>query len=331
MTGTRRVDPAAAGGALEAFATEVGGVEAGPVCVRGGATQWSIGGQPWPDVREVRAPAGVITYQPAEMTVRAGAGTTLAELHAALAEHRQTTVLAGAPDATVGGLLAVGRNGIDSPRHGAVRDALLEARYVAADGRLITAGGPTVKNVTGFDLCRMLVGSLGTLGLLGEVTLRTRPLPQADIWVAGTVDPFTLVDRLYRPAAVLWDGTTTWVHLEGYTEDIAAQTAICRSSGCVEVAGPPPLPPERVVGLPAALRGMTLAGTAVVAEVLTGVLHTDPAMRTVGERSATDRLPAHHAGNPAWRAAAEALQQRLRDEFDPTRRLNPGRDPLTAT
>jgi len=96
--------------------------------------------------------------------VRLGAGTTMSELDDTLAAKGQTTVLEGAPDATVGGVLAVGHSGLRRRRVGPVRDALLQVRYVSAEGRLITAGGPTVKNVTGYDLCRLMVGSLGTLG-----------------------------------------------------------------------------------------------------------------------------------------------------------------------
>src|SRR5207247_4197918 len=103
--------------------------------------------------------------------------------------------------ATVGGVLAVGRSGLRRLRFGPIRDVLLEARYVSAEGRLVKAGGPTVKNVSGFDLCRLLVGSLGTLGLLAEVVLRCRPLPAESRWLAGEADPLGLLRRPYRPSS----------------------------------------------------------------------------------------------------------------------------------
>jgi FAD/FMN-containing dehydrogenase len=338
---------------LEDFAAEVGGIDAGPVCVRGGGTRWTHGGEPAPGTREVRAPAGIVTYEPAEMTVRVGAGTTLDDLHAVLAERRQGTALAGAPGSTVGGALADGRNGVDAPRHGLARDALLAARYVSAEGRLVSAGGPTVKNVTGFDLCRLLVGSLGTLGLLGEVIVRTRPLPEASAWTAGPADPFALSGRLFRPAAVLWDGTTTWVHLEGYAADVADQLAVCRNAGLAEVAGPPPLPRHRTTLTPAALRtavpalcarvagaaaGSDAAGsdaaaarTGLLAEIATGVLHLDPELGgSGGMASLLAAMPSHRKTGDATAAGVRTLHDRLRHEFDPTRRLNPGRDPLAA-
>ena len=116
---------------------------------------------------------------------------------------------------------------------------MLQVRYVSAAGDVVKAGGPTVKNVSGFDLCRLLVGSRGTLGFLGDVILRTRPRARCSQWFVGAVDPFAAAARLYRPTSVLWDGTTTWVLLEGDERDVAAQVA---GLGLAETDGPPPLP-----------------------------------------------------------------------------------------
>ena len=81
--------------------------------------------------------------------------------------------------------MAVGRSGLRRLGYGPVRDALLQARYVSAAGELVKAGGPTVKNVSGFDLCRLLVGSRGTLGFIGDVILRTRPRARFEQWFRG--------------------------------------------------------------------------------------------------------------------------------------------------
>ena len=102
-----------------------------------------------------------------------GAGTTVAEVELALAAHGQRVAIP--PGGTVGGALAVGRSSIRRLGDGPVRDAVLQVRYVSAAGEVVKAGGPTVKNVSGFDLCRLLVGSHGTLGFIGDVILRTRP------------------------------------------------------------------------------------------------------------------------------------------------------------
>ena len=207
---------------LTVFAKEVGDVD--PVVPVGGRTQWDVGGAPSTGAREVHAPSGIAEYEPAEMVVRVAAGTVVAELDAALARHGQQVPLdpRDPSRATIGGVLAVGQSGIRRLRYGPLRDTLLEARFVTAAGKLVKAGGPVVKNVTGFDLGRLLVGSLGTLGILAEVVLRAQPRPAGRMWLAAqSADPFAARRSLFRPSSILWDGTTTWVLLEGHPADIA--------------------------------------------------------------------------------------------------------------
>jgi glycolate oxidase FAD binding subunit len=208
-------------------------------------------------------------------------------------------------------VLAVGRSGIRRLGWGPVRDTLLEARVVNADGDVVKAGGPTVKNVSGYDLCRLLVGSLGTLALIGEVVLRTRPSPTVSRWLSGETDPFGLRSRLLRPNALLWDGTTTWVLLEGHAADVEAESAVAGELGLVDC------PEDRFPDLaalpyrrslpPAELRRLT---GRFVAEVGVGVVHVDAA-----------------APAPPLAPPVDRLHDRLKAIFDPTGRLNPGRDP----
>lgn len=286
---------------LKAFAAEVGAKD--PVVPVGGRTQWDVGGAPSPDAREVRPPAGIVDFTPAEMTVRVRAGTTVAELDAALAEAGQTVALPDWEGATVGGVLAVGRSGLRRLGWGPVRNTLLEATCVSAEGKLVKAGGPVVKNVTGFDLCRLLVGSLGTIGILAEVVLRTRPVPAVSRWFrADGADPFAVRHSTLIASTILWDGAATWVRLEGDGKDVDAQVP----QGAVEVDGPPLLPRGGRESLrPSELRGLT--GT-FVAEIGVGTVHRPHAI------AAREQL-----------AEVAELNRRIKAVFDPTGRLNPGR------
>ena len=313
MTGSARA-AATIDRPLHDFAAEVG--TADPVVAVGGRTQWWVGGRPDPSAREVRAPSGVMRHEPAEMIVRVRAGTTVAELDAALAEGGQTIALdpADPRQATVGGVLAVGHSGPRRLGWGPARDTLLEARFVSAEGRLIRAGGPVVKNVTGFDLCRLLVGSLGTIGLLAEVVLRARPRPPVSMWLRGAVDdPDRLRDRLFRPSSILWNGTDCWVLLEGHAADVDAEVA-AMGAGFEPVEQPPPLPNAgRWSVSPSAIGELVTAldpGT-FVAEIGVGIVHT---------ATAPPPPPPRRTG-PEW----AAIQRRIKTHFDPTGRLNPGR------
>ena len=253
---------------LTAFAGEIG--TEGPVTICGLGTR----GGAVPHVRRVIAPSGIEWVQADEMTAACGAGTAVAELSAALAEVGQRTVL---PDGgTVGGALARGRSGIRRLGDGPMRDVLLQARYVGADGALVKAGGPTVKNVSGFDVCRLLVGSMGTLGFVGAVILRTRPkAPHAQWFVRETDAPMAVFAMVHRPVAVLWDGLRVHTLLEGHRLDVAE---IARQARLRESAGPPPLPANRHTLRPADVLSATarLAPGSFVAELGLGVVHAAP-------------------------------------------------------
>lgn len=283
---------------LSEFADAVG--TDGPVTIAGGSTRGGAVAGP----RCVASPAGIDWVQPDEMTVCCGAGTAVADLAAALAEHGQRVNLPAG--GTVGGALAVGHSDIRRLGDGPIRDVLLQARYVSAAGEITQAGGPTVKNVSGFDLCRLLVGSRGTLGFLGEVILRTRPIAVTSQWfTASATDPFPTFTRLYRPVSVLWDGVAVWALLEGHVADVAAQAA---GAGLVAAGGPPVLPStRRAVVAPAAI---ATASGRFVAEVGVGIVH-------LGDDGVVCAAPPPDAG-------VRSVSARMRAEFDPAGRLNPG-------
>jgi FAD/FMN-containing dehydrogenase len=288
---------------LTAFAEAVG--TTGPVSILGLGTR----GGHVPGCKVVAAPSGIVDYNPAEMTLRCGAGTSMDEAFEALKTAGQMVALA--PGGTVGGALATAASDIRRLGRGPARETLLQARFVTADGLIAKAGGPTVKNVSGFDLCRLLVGSHGALGFLGEVILRTRPAPAVSRWFAGAADPDLVRSRLYRPAAVLWDGRTTWLCLEGHPADVADQAGC---AGLPEVEGPPSLPPHAwSVPMNEVRAAMSAMTAPAIAEFGIGQIHASVAQAT----------------RPVEQAVF-GLHASLAQTFDPHGRLNPGRFPVLA-
>lgn len=161
-----------------------------PVVVRSGGSKQGLG-RPAPDgaaTLDLSGLTGITLYEPAELVLTAKAGTRLAEIEAAVAEHGQCLAfeppdlghLLGSRDAapTLGGMVATGWSGPRRVKAGAVRDHVLGAKAVGGDGRAFKSGGRVVKNVTGFDLPKLLTGSHGTLAVMTEVTIKVMPAPE---------------------------------------------------------------------------------------------------------------------------------------------------------
>ena len=138
----------------------------------------------------------VTDYQPDDLTLTAGCGTTLATLRAAVAAHRQELPLEGAraERATLGGLLAANASGPRRPRLGAPRDRILGARFALGDGTLARSGGRVVKNVAGYGVHRLLCGSQGGLAALLEASLKLEPAPARRVALVFGVDSRSLTD-----------------------------------------------------------------------------------------------------------------------------------------
>ena len=130
---------------------------------------------------------GVVAYEPADLTITVQAGMTLRALQRHLAARRQCLPLDPPcpDDATIGGIVAANATGPSRFRYGTCTDMLLGLRAVAPTGDTLNAGGRVVKNVAGYDLTSLLVGSLGTLAVLTELTFKVWPRPAASAMVLG--------------------------------------------------------------------------------------------------------------------------------------------------
>lgn len=166
--------------------------------------------------------AGVIDHVPADLTVTVGAGTRVADLAAALARAGQFLPLdpPHADEATIGGVIAANSNGFWRARYGAVRDLLIGTRTALADGTVARAGGRVVKNVAGYDLDKLLVGSFGTLGVIAEATLKVLPVPAVSDGIvarfARSADAFATGHGVARAASrveacvIEWSEGSVW-------------------------------------------------------------------------------------------------------------------------
>lgn len=191
---------------------------------------------------DVTAYRGIVNYQPSELVVTARAGTPLRELEAELAAQGQ--MLAFEPphyeaSATVGGCVASGLAGPRRMAAGGVRDFVLGARLLDAHGRMLNFGGEVMKNVAGYDVSRLLAGSLGIFGVLLEVSLKVlpRPVEETTLRLQATereaLAAFAAWRRLPMPvSAASWmpeassDRGTIWVRLSGAPPAIQAARAL---------------------------------------------------------------------------------------------------------
>jgi glycolate oxidase FAD binding subunit len=185
----------------------------------GGGTELGYGNPPERIDTLVRTDRlnAIVEYAPADMIVTVEAGLTLAQLQTTLAPQRQRLALdSPLPErATLGGLIATNGFGPLRARFGTLRDLIVGITIVRADGTRARGGGKVVKNVAGFDLPKLMVGALGTLGMIATATFKLHPLPETSRWLrvvvptARGVGEFcsAIVARRLEPSAVLSDRT----------------------------------------------------------------------------------------------------------------------------
>lgn len=175
------------GDLTEQFKERIAAASAGkPLCIRGGGSKDFYGEAPCGDVLDTRGHSGITAYEPTELVITARCGTPLTEIEAALAAENQC--LAFEPPhfgnvtsfATVGGAVAAGLSGPRRAAVGALRDFVLGVSILNGVPSRLTFGGQVMKNVAGYDVSRLIAGSLGTLGLILEVSLKVLPRPVAE-------------------------------------------------------------------------------------------------------------------------------------------------------
>ncbi|HEY1147260.1 MAG TPA: glycolate oxidase subunit GlcE [Pseudoduganella sp.] len=210
-----------------------------PLRIRGGGTKDWYGQALVGSVLDTRAYAGVVDYEPTELVITVRCGTLLSEVEALLTQHRQ--MLAFEPPrfgsaSTIGGVVACGLSGPRRASAGAVRDFVLGAQLMDGRGELLNFGGQVMKNVAGYDVSRLLCGSLGTLGLITEVSLKVLPMPFREETIRFEMDEITALSRMNAWAgqplpvsATCWRDGVLSVRLSG--ADAAVRAALLKLGG----------------------------------------------------------------------------------------------------
>ena len=213
-----------------------------PLRIRGGGSKDFYGQSLQGEILDTSGLRGISSYEPSELVVTAAAGTPLAELEAVLAQQGQYLPFEPphfGPQATVGGMVAAGLAGPARAAAGGVRDFVLGVQMLGGAGEPLTFGGQVMKNVAGYDLSRLMTGSMGTLGLITEVSLKVLPLAVAQTTLVFELDQAAALRRLNAWAGQpLPVNASCWVMDQGtgqlYVRLRGAQAAVeaaCRTMG----------------------------------------------------------------------------------------------------
>jgi len=213
----------------------------GPLAVRGGGTR-----APGPmagTFLDTGGLSGVVLHEPGALTLVARAGTALSEVEALLAAQGQRLpfeppdlrgLLGRDGNSTLGGIVAANASGPRRVQGGACRDFLIGVRFVDGSGNVVKNGGRVMKNVTGYDLVKLMAGSHGTLGVLSELSFKLLPAPEAEATLAVEgLDAATAVAAMSAALGTPWEvsgvahraGGTTWFRIEGFAAAVGYRAA----------------------------------------------------------------------------------------------------------
>lgn len=192
--------------------------------LRGGGTKDFYGQALEGEVLGTREYSGIVAYEPSELVITARCGTGLAQVEAAMREHGQH--LAFEPphfgEATVGGAVAAGLSGPSRQSAGALRDFVLGTKIMDGRGQVLAFGGQVMKNVAGYDVSRLMAGSLGTLGIILEVSLKALPVPVAEATLRLELPEGRAIEQVNRwggkplpISASVWNDGTLSIRLAG--------------------------------------------------------------------------------------------------------------------
>jgi glycolate oxidase FAD binding subunit len=204
-----------------------------PLQIRGGNTKTFLGRPVMADlVLDTTSHQGIVLYEPSELAITVRSGTPLQQVIDALSAENQQLPFEPptfGPTSTIGGVIAAGLAGPRRPYNGAVRDSLLGVKLINGKGEILQFGGQVMKNVAGYDLSRPMAGAMGTLGVLLEVSLKLKPVPESEITLVKPVAANTALDSLQsfhqQPgnlSGLAWVDGRLYVRLAGCHEATAA-------------------------------------------------------------------------------------------------------------
>ncbi len=287
----------------------------------------------------------IVEWTPDDLTVAIQGGVRVADLTAELDTQAQTVVFPERPGAaTVGGVIASGASLWRRLRYGPVRDRVLQTTVVTGDGRVVTAGGNVVKNSTGYDVPRLMAGSLGSLGIIVNATLKLWPEPEHRATIR--VDDAATASKLaFRPLAVVEADGAASVFLAGTRQEIDAQHAAIGGdledghrwpepmAGAyeLELRLSPRLVAQGIARVPEGWRYQAAFGVGTVRiagdDVAAELADLRRWAESQGGSLVTVRAPAEFYDHfDPWGAPPTSLelQRRVKQAFDPAGVLNPG-------